>query len=163
MTPGTGKWVLVTALALGCGLLKLAPDTPLVARTVEVPFASPRRVDLVSLRGAWLQAAELASAAYFGGLKTPPDPTPLESCLLRRESYNVEVWELQESTDGGEADADAGFPDAGLLFEQPIPRLLFVTISLHWDACDLGESPPTDLGGNYAIDTTTWQIVGWRQ
>ena len=162
MTLGWRQWALITTLGLGCGWLRFVPERPRVERKVAVPFGEPGRVDLISLRGAWLRAAELASASYFGGLVTPPDPTPLESCLLSRENYDLEVWEQQEPADGGEADAAAGRPDAGSIFDAAVPRLLFVTIILHWDACDLGESPPTDLGGNYAIDTTTSQIVGWR-
>jgi len=118
-------------------------------------------MDLISMRGAWLRAAEMVSAAYFGNLEPLSDPSPLEACLRRRESYDVEVW-AQQDVAGGQRDEDAGQSDAGKAFDAPVPRVLFVSIFLHWDACDLGESPPTDIGGEYAVDTSTWQVVGWR-
>lgn len=168
MIPRSWRWLVVLSLVLGCGLLQLVRGPVPIERKVPVPFAEPGRVSLVSLRGAWLRAAQVATDDYFSGLSTPSKPSSLEECLLRRDSYDVEVWAQEEPRDGGEIDEDAGATDGGAFdagnrFDAPIPRILFVSISLHWDACDLGESPVLDIGGQYAIDTTTWRIVGWRQ
>jgi hypothetical protein len=161
----SNRWLLVAAtLVVGCSWLRFVEPPLPIERKISVPFGEPGRVDLVTLKGAWLRAAEIASTSYFAGLTAPPEPSPLETCLLRRESYDVEVWEQRAVADGGEAvtDADAGTPDAGPASDGLVPPVLFVTISLHPGACDLGESPPSDTGGSYAIDTATWRIVGWR-
>jgi len=162
VTPTSRNWALVVTLALGCSWLQFAQPPPKVERLIPIPFGEPGRMDLISMRGAWLRAAEMVSAAYFGNLEPLSDPSPLEACLRRRESYDVEVWAQQDVADGGQRDEDAGQSDAGKAFDAPVPRVLFVSIFLHWDACDLGESPPTDIGGEYAVDTSTWQVVGWR-
>jgi hypothetical protein len=161
MRSASGRWLVIAALGLGCGWLPFLRQRPPIDRTVTVPFGEPGRVSLVTLRGDWLKAAQIASDNYFSYVELSPNPTPLEVCVSRRESYNVEVWAQKDPADGGENDEDAGAPDSGSPFDAAVPRILFVSISLN-DVCDLGESPPTDMGSQYAIDTKTWQIVGWR-
>jgi len=89
--------------------------------------------------------------------------------VARRESYDFVVWEDRpgDPTRDGGAEmpaADAGSPDGGesATSNAALPRILFVSIDLRPGACDLGESPPLDTGGQYAIDTRSWKIVGWR-
>ncbi|HEY8206465.1 MAG TPA: hypothetical protein VIG99_03220 [Myxococcaceae bacterium] len=153
--------MLGTVLAFGCGWLPFLRYAQPIERKVTVPFGEPGRVSLVTLRGDWLRAAQIASDDFFRDWEIPPNATPLEVCVSRRESYDVEVWAQTDPADGGEPDEDAGTPDSGNPFGTTVPRILFVSIALN-DTCDLGESPPTDMSGQYAIDTTTWQIVGWR-
>jgi hypothetical protein len=153
--------LVIAALGLGCGWLPFLRRPPR-DRTVTVPFGEPGRVSLVTLRGEWLRAAQIASDDFFGYMELPPNATPLEVCVSRRENYDVEVWAQRELADGGEQNEDAGTPDSGDSFGTTVPRILFVSITLN-DNCDLGDSIVTDMGSQYAIDTTTWKIVGWRQ
>src|SRR3954452_2451739 len=118
------RWLAIAALGLGCGWLPFLRQTPRIERTVTVPFGEPGRVELVTLRGAWLRAAEIASDDFFRDWETPPNPTPLEACVSRRESYNVNVWMQKELTGGGDNDEDAGTPDSGRPIDAVVPRIL---------------------------------------
>ena len=83
-----------------------------------------------------------------------------------RSNYDVTVWSNDPpDVDGGsqELDASVDLTDGGDISRLPGSGggLLFVTISLRPDACDLGASPPLDLGATYAIDIQGWRIMGW--
>ena len=155
-----GIFIALLASSFACGLVDWArrpDDRASRRREVPIPFPPQNRVDLVTVRADWMRAAELASADFFTNAPLPADAGEPEKCLSARESYEIVVWTDHPRLDGGQEDAGVlPAPGPGRAMD-----LLFVTIGLRPDVCDLGESPPLDIGATYAVDTRTWRIVGW--
>jgi hypothetical protein len=55
-------------------------------------------------------------------------------------------------------DSDAGSPDGGA-DQAKDQALVFVSVFLRPNACDMGESPRVDADATYAIDVVRWRIA----
>lgn len=124
--------VLFPTCALFQGYPRPTHASPEEASQFQFPVDVPAEGRQI-IKGARLRAVQLAMDDFLPwDHRPPPDATPLEACLFRREAYDVIVAPGEEG-------------------------VVYVSITANPDAC--GGPPILDAGATYAVDTRTWRIL----